>query len=175
MSATLALAIFLLVLGFLFVIAEVLFPSFGLLSVMATACFVLSVWLAFKAGLVVGVTFILVCLLLLPLIVYAGFKYVLPRSFVGRQIILSDLVSEHGEASGTDLDLQRFVDAEGVSRSYLRPAGVADINGERVDVVTEGEMVSQGTRVRVIGVEGNRVVVRPVEGLAPKEEEEEQA
>jgi len=175
MSGTLALAIFLLVLGFLFVIAEVLFPSFGLLSVMATACFVLSVWLAFKAGVVVGVTFIVVCLLVLPLVVYAGFKYVLPRSFVGRQIILTDTVSDQGEASGTDRDLKRFIGTEGVTRSYLRPAGVADINGERVDVVTEGEMVNRGTRVKVIGVEGNRVVVRPAGGLAPREEGEEEA
>jgi len=175
MSGTLGLAFFLLVLGLLLVVAEVLFPSFGLLSVMATACFVISVWLAFKAGMALGITFIVVCLVLLPLVVYVGFKHVLPRSFVGRQIILGDLVSPEGEASGTDRDLGDLVGAEGVSRSYLRPAGVADINGQRVDVVTEGGMVDKGTRVRVIDVEGNRVVVRPVEGLLPKEEVGEEA
>ena len=174
MSGTLAVAIFLLVLGFFLVIAEVLFPSFGLLSVMATACFVASVWLAFKAGWTVGTAFVVVCLVLVPLLVYTGFKHILPRSFVGRQIILSDLVSEHGEGSGTDLDLRRLMGAEGVTRSYLRPAGVADISGQRVDVVTEGQLIKQGIRVRVIGVEGNRVVVRPVAGLTPKTEEEEQ-
>jgi membrane-bound ClpP family serine protease len=47
---------------------------------------------------------------------------------------------------------------------------VADVAGERVDVVTEGGLVKRGTRVRVIDVEGNRVVVRPVAGLAPQEE-----
>jgi membrane-bound serine protease (ClpP class) len=175
MSGTLGLAFFLLVLGFLLVVAEVLFPSFGLLSVGAMACFVISVWLAFKAGMFLGITFLVVCLVLVPLFVYLGFKYVLPRSFVGRQIIHSDLVSTDGEASGTDRDLTEFVGAEGVSRSYLRPAGVADINGQRVDVVTEGGMVDKGTRVRVIDVEGNRVVVRPIEGLLPKEEAGEEA
>ena len=175
MSGTLGLAFFLLVLGFVLVIAEVLFPSFGLLSVGAMVCFVVSVCLAFKTGMVLGIIFTAVCLVLLPLVVYLGFKYVLPKSFVGRQLIHGDLVSAEGEASGTDRDLTEFLGAEGVTRSYLRPAGVADINGERVDVVTEGEMVSRGTRIRVIDVEGNRVVVRPVEGLLPEEDVGEEA
>jgi len=175
MSGTLGLAFFLLVLGFLLVVAEVLFPSFGLLSVMATACFVISVWLAFKAGMVLGIAFIVVCLVFLPLVVYVGFKYILPRSPIGHQIILGDLVSPQGKASGTDRDLGHLVGGEGVSRSHLRPAGVADINGQRVDVVTEGGMIERGTRVRVVDVEGNRVVVRPVEGLLPKQADEEEA
>lgn len=173
MSGTLAAALFLLVLGLLLVIAEVLFPSFGLLSVIATLCFIGSVWLAFRTSVTVGFIFVMVCLVGVPLLVYVGFKYILPRSFVGRQIIRSEVVSDDGEASATDRDLRRLLGAEGVARSYLRPAGVAEIAGERIDVVTEGQMVPRGTRVRVIEVEGNRVVVRPVEGLVPPAETEQ--
>ena len=45
----------------------------------------------------------------------------------------------------------------------LRDAGVADIEGERVDVVTEGEYVPAGTLVEVLELEGNHLVVRAVE------------
>ena len=175
MTGTLAMAVLLLVLGFIFVIAEVLIPSFGLLSVLATISFVCSVVLAFRTGVVLGTGFIVVCLVLLPVVVWVGLKHILPRSFIGRHIIHSEVVSKKGEASGTDRDLRRLVGAEGVTRSYLRPAGVADIEGQRVDVITEGGMVRRGTRVRVIEVEGNRVVVRPVEGLIAQVEEEEEA
>lgn len=175
MSATLAAAVLLLIVGFLLVIAEVLFPSFGLLSVIAALAFIGSAWLAFKTGWAVGTTFVVISVATVPVLVYVGFKYILPNTPIGRQIILGQVVSEEGEASGTDRDLRRLVGAEGVTHSYLRPAGVAEIAGERVDVVTEGGMVDRGTRVRVIGVEGNRVVVRPVDGLVSTDEQEGQA
>ncbi len=50
--------------------------------------------------------------------------------------------------------------AVGTARSKLRPAGVADIGGRRVDVVTEGDFIDAGRAVEVVAVDGNRVVVR---------------
>lgn len=50
----------------------------------------------------------------------------------------------------------------GTAVSYLRPAGIASIDGRRVDVLTEGEFIAQGTPVRVVRVEGARVFVEPV-------------
>lgn len=50
----------------------------------------------------------------------------------------------------------------GTAVSYLRPAGIASIDGRRVDVLTEGEFIAAGTPVRVVRVEGARVFVEPV-------------
>ncbi|HTX59613.1 MAG TPA: NfeD family protein [Verrucomicrobiae bacterium] len=50
----------------------------------------------------------------------------------------------------------------GTAASYLRPAGVAAIDGRRIDVLTEGEFIAQGTPVRVTRVEGARIFVEPV-------------
>ena len=55
-----------------------------------------------------------------------------------------------------------LVGQEGVALTDLRPAGTARIGAERVDVVTEGEYVSQGAPVRVVRSEGYRHVVMPV-------------
>jgi membrane-bound serine protease (ClpP class) len=49
----------------------------------------------------------------------------------------------------------------GIANSYLRPAGVALIDGQRVDVLTQGEFIPEGTPVRVTRVEGARVFVEP--------------
>jgi membrane-bound serine protease (ClpP class) len=51
----------------------------------------------------------------------------------------------------------------GIASSYLRPAGVATIGGERVDVLTEGEFLTAGTAIRVTRVEGARIFVCPVQ------------
>jgi membrane-bound serine protease (ClpP class) len=48
----------------------------------------------------------------------------------------------------------------GTALTVLRPSGAALINGQRVDVVTEGQMLEKGRAVRVVAIEGLRVVVR---------------
>ena len=57
---------------------------------------------------------------------------------------------------------RQLVGKTGVAQTHLRPAGAALIDGQRVDVVAEGERVDAGARVEVVAVEGNRVVVRRV-------------
>ena len=52
----------------------------------------------------------------------------------------------------------------GTAASYLRPAGIASIGGRRIDVLTEGEFIAQGTPIRVVRVEGARIFVEPVSG-----------
>jgi membrane-bound serine protease (ClpP class) len=50
----------------------------------------------------------------------------------------------------------------GTALSHLRPSGMALINGHRVDVVTEGGLIERGAAVKVVAVEGMRVIVRAV-------------
>lgn len=50
----------------------------------------------------------------------------------------------------------------GVAQTNLRPSGTAVINGKRVDVVTEGPLIERGSPLKVIAIEGMRVVVREI-------------
>jgi membrane-bound serine protease (ClpP class) len=52
--------------------------------------------------------------------------------------------------------------AIGVAATTLRPSGMVRFGEEYVDVVAEGSYVELGTRVQVIEIEGNRVVVKEV-------------
>ena len=74
-------------------------------------------------------------------------------------IILAEATSREAgyESAPRRADL---VGKEGVAITDLRPSGVALVNEERVDVVSEAEWVAQGTRVRVLRAEGYRHVVR---------------
>jgi membrane-bound serine protease (ClpP class) len=58
-----------------------------------------------------------------------------------------------------------LVGQTGIAASELRPAGVAEIAGERVDVTTEGDWIRSGTPVVVVHAEGMKVVVRPAPQL----------
>ena len=71
---------------------------------------------------------------------------------------------EGAGADGAVLEnpLASLLGAIGVAETPLRPAGKARFGDEYVDVVAEGSYVPPGTRVRVIEVEGNRVVVKEV-------------
>jgi membrane-bound serine protease (ClpP class) len=60
----------------------------------------------------------------------------------------------------------------GVARSILRPAGKAEIDGMLVDVVTDGEFLDAGAPVRVLAVEGSRVVVAAFESASAQGREE---
>ncbi len=57
-------------------------------------------------------------------------------------------------------ELAALAGQSGQALTPLRPAGVALIDGQRVDVVTDGEFIESDTEVEVVAVEGSRVVVR---------------
>lgn len=62
----------------------------------------------------------------------------------------------------TSADRTMLRGKSGIAASYLRPAGVALIDGDRVDVLTQGEFIPEGTPVRVTRVEGARIFVEPI-------------
>jgi membrane-bound serine protease (ClpP class) len=84
----------------------------------------------------------------------------LPRLPFGRRLILkTGLSAGEGFASPPEGDKQ-WLGKSGTAISPLRPSGIVDVGGERVDVVSDGEFIESGARVVVTRVDGNRIVVR---------------
>jgi len=77
-----------------------------------------------------------------------------PGSALGRRFV------SHGTVGDIGTEKPELVDQSGTALTHLRPSGAALIGGRRVDVVTEGPMVERGSPLRVVAVEGIRVVVR---------------
>ena len=75
---------------------------------------------------------------------------------------LTEEGEETGPAAMAGPDLAPLLGGIGVAVSPLRPAGKMQIGDEIVDVVAEGGYIAPGVRVRVIEIEGNRVVVKEV-------------
>ena len=79
-----------------------------------------------------------------------------PDSSIARVFI------SHGRVGNVGAEKPELLHQTGTAATVLRPSGTAIINGRRVDVVTEGQLVERGSRVRVVAIEGMRVVVRAI-------------
>jgi len=91
----------------------------------------------------------------------------LPRLPLARRLVLETAMNARkGYASPPEADTG-WLGKRGVAATALRPAGIARIEGTRVDVVTDGEYVEVGEAIRVTRVDGNRIVVRR-EAAAPE-------
>ena len=83
-----------------------------------------------------------------------------PRLPFGKRLVLeTKLQANEGYASSAVED-RRWLGKRGTAATDLRPAGIAHFNGQRVDVVSEGDFIEAGQPIEVARVDGNRIVVR---------------
>ena len=147
------LAIALLVIGLVLMFFEILLPGL-VLGACAVLSLIASVAVAYSKT-AHGTIFLIIALV--SLAVFAiGFVYWFPNSYMGRKLISTSAVGDLG------IDLSGLINQTGSAYTVLRPSGKATIGDQRVDVVTEGAMIDKGTPIRVVTVEGNRVVVREI-------------
>lgn len=84
----------------------------------------------------------------------------MPKTAVGKMIFLQTT------QKGYDVSIsgqRELVGKEGIALSYLRPTGIAEIEGRRVNVITEGEFIQRDTRIRVSELKDNQLVVHRIE------------
>jgi len=71
-------------------------------------------------------------------------------------------VQDHERGYDTSLGLEDMVGTEGVTDTDLHPSGWILIGNERIFVVSDGTFIENGEKVKIIKVDGNRVVVRQI-------------
>lgn len=154
------IAIALIVVAFMLVVVEMAFPSFGLLSLGAATAYTFALIHAFEAGPTTGLSFVGAGIVLLPLAISIGLKW-LPKSPFGRRVLLSGPAPENIQRGTLPAEaLRLLIGVEGVAASDLRPSGIAEIEGRRIDVVVDRGYVARGSRIVVLDANGARVVVR---------------
>ena len=150
--------VFLFLLGIILLLVEAFIPNFGVLGVSGLAAVVMSIVLsAPTTG--AGLRMFFMSFFLASLIIAAAFRF-LKRTGLWSQIILQFAETKEEGYVGPK-DASHLVGQIGITVTPLRPAGVAEINGKRVDVISEGNFIAQATPVTVVATEGTRVVVRP--------------
>ena len=148
------LVVALMVLGLVLLAVEVLvLPGFGLIGVLGFLLCGGAVWLA-HAQIGTGWSAIAVAG---GVLAAGGIFLVLPRTRLGKSMVLETGI----DAKVVD-GLEVLLGREGQALTPLRPSGSVEIDQRPVDVVTDGQYVEPGSRVRVVRVEGARVVVEPL-------------
>ncbi|MFP4112726.1 MAG: NfeD family protein [Spirochaetales bacterium] len=171
----------LLAAGILAIYVELFLPAAGLIGLAGGGMIVAGVVLGYVYhDALTGSIVLVTSLVVTPTAVIVGLK-TFPKTPMGKRLILgnSDGTDDGGAAeyragttSGASDEAPGAADPrpegrpatgdEGEALTVLRPSGTARLNGRKVSVVTSGEYVEQGARLRVARVEGNRIVVREV-------------
>lgn len=151
-------AALLFVVGGCLLVAEVFFPSGGVLGFCSAAAFIAAVWFAFDGGGVTyGLSFALAEVIGAPLLLYFAFKY-LPYTPLGKTLVGD---APTADEVAPDESRHELVGRVGVARSKMLPSGAVEIEGRVLDAVSQGRPIDPGQYVKVVEVRGNRVVVRP--------------
>ena len=156
-------SILLFVFGMGLLIVEAFMPGFGLPgiagSIMEIAVIVLT-YINHGGLAALGVT---VCILA---IMGIGVSLVLRSASKGRLSRSPMVLNDTQDASVLDVseDLKVFIGKEGVTTTVLRPIGMAEFDGMRLNVEADGEFIPKDTPVTVHRVDGRNVIVRKLRG-----------
>ncbi|MSR40187.1 MAG: hypothetical protein EXS02_15310 [Planctomycetes bacterium] len=145
------------VIGLVLLLAEVALVSFGALSIASGLALIAAVFLAFQESQAFGITMLIGEAIAAPLVLTFAFR-LLPKTSLGRAILLQPPKPD-SVADAADPANAKLLHKTGVTISALRPSGFASIDGQRIDVVTRGEMLEEHCPIRVVDITGNRVVV----------------
>lgn len=157
LAANLPIALCLL-LGAVLMILEIFLPGFGLPGISGIVLIAAGVILAaVYHGMLVAVVILLIVIALLALVVSWVMRSAAKGNYHSR-IFLSEKDELH-----TKEDMQVLVGRRGRTTSVLRPAGIGDFDGVRLNVVTEGGFIERDMPIEIAGVDGARIVVRPVQ------------
>jgi len=156
-------AIFLYAACAILIVAEVFIPSAGLLSICSIACLVGGIAIFFHYSAAAGWIGTVTAVVMVPLLLALAYR-VLPRTRFGKRVILTPPVRERGDAISDTPELAQLLGHVGRVLTTMRPVGMCDFDGRRLECVAESGYLQKDKQVKVIRVEGTQVTVRVMDG-----------
>lgn len=147
----------LFIVGIILILAEIfIIPGFGIAGISGITAILISIFFVFPNP-VIAVNVLLAVLIFTFIIAIFMFKKFDSSRFWRKISLETNSKNYYSSASKKD-----YLDQIGITISKLRPAGTIEIDGKRVDAVSEGDFIEKGKNVRVISVSGARVVVKEI-------------
>lgn len=150
--------IVLVLVGVGLIVAEVyLVPGFNVVGIFGLLTIVFAVGYAFsESGTLGGITTAAGAVLL-----SGGAFYLMWRTGAWERFVLAaNLRADDALVQRESEDRARYLGRVGVASTPLRPTGVAEVDGVRIEVVTEGDFIAAGSRIRVVAMDRRRYFVR---------------
>lgn len=161
LSTNLPIIIF-FVLGLGMLVLEAFLPGFGvpgITGILLELGAILFTWNIHGPLAALGMTLVIVAVIGITLSI--SLRSISKGKLSRSSIVLHEAETvDRGYRAVEELDV--FLGKEGTTLTVLRPVGVAEFDGVRLDVSSEGDFIQPGTRVRIASVEGGKMTVRPV-------------
>ena len=146
-------------LGMILIIVEVFLPGFGLPGIggiVLVGAGVVMVGMHFGSLTAVGTLLVIIAVLAVLV------SWVLRQASRGGGKRSDLFLQERDDLRTQQEDMKVLVGKSGTTTSVLRPAGIGDFDGVRLNVVTEGGFIEKDMPIEIVRVDGSRIVVRPV-------------
>ncbi len=141
----------LLAVGYILMLIEIFVPG-GILGILGLIAVTYGCYVAFELGTSWGIAAVTLSLVLTTVAIK-----ILVRSRVAKRLVLDNQGAEDWKAA--EEGLGDLLGRTGMTLTPLRPAGLIEIDEQRIDVVADSEFIESGVEVRICEIEGNRVVV----------------
>jgi len=143
--------------GFALIGIEIFIPG-GILGIIGSVLWIIAAflgWNTFEYPYNSLSAFSIVLLLFFTIYIWIKF---FPKSKIGKSLTLNDVINESSSYTETGLN----IGDEGEAISTLRPAGIAVINDQRVDVISDSSWIEKGSKVKVIGIQKGHIEVEQI-------------
>lgn len=141
------------------VLAEVFVPSGGIISLFSLISLVGGIVIFFKHSTLAGVMGVIIALIMIPSVLIIAYR-IFPKTKFGKMVTLSPPLRQQGDAIPDTEQLKSLISKVGVVLSPLRPVGMCDFSGLRVECVAETGYIEKGKEIKVIRVQGTQLTVR---------------
>ena len=146
--------VLLLLVGVGLMVFEMYIPGFGLPGLLGIGTLALGFVLlgpSLQQGLLLAVILAAILCVALIICLVTASRGRLQKS----KLVLKDVAIPPEDASG----LSAWIGKVGVAHTALRPAGIGEFDGTKLNVVSDGEFIAQGAKIEVKKAAGNRIVV----------------
>ncbi len=158
----LVFAVFLYLACAALIIAEIFIPSGGIISLFALACVIGGAAIFFRYSSTAGWIGVVIAVIMIPSTLVFAYR-IFPKTRFGKSVTLTPPERQQGDAIPDTAELKEMLGAVGVVLTPLRPVGMCDFSGQRVECVAEGGYVDKEKKVKVINVESTQLTVREIE------------
>ncbi len=149
-----------LLVGVALLVLEVFVPGFGLPGISGLILLSVGIVITWNTyGSVAGLAVTLIALALAGISISVSIKSAATGKLSKSALILNRVTQpvEHE-------DTEALLGKEGVTATVLNPVGIAEFDGVRLNVVSEGSYLEKERNVQVTKVEGNKIIVKEMKG-----------
>ena len=157
-----AFAVFLYFACSALIVSEVFIQSGGLISICALGCLIAGLMIFFHQSTTAGWVGVIIAIIMIPSVLVIAYK-MFPKTRFGKSVTLAPSIRRQGDAIPDTPELKEMLSAVGLVVTPLRPVGMCDFSGQRVECVAESGYVDKGEKVEVIHVESTQLTVRVIE------------